>query len=66
VHSNSQAEGLHGVYVWCLASQRVVARFKAHAGAVRDLHPHAGARLLATASYDHTVKIWRAPSGRGL
>mmetsp|Transcript_71706 Transcript_71706/g.123219 ORF Transcript_71706/g.123219 Transcript_71706/m.123219 type:complete len:162 (+) Transcript_71706:566-1051(+) len=55
---NSQAEGLRQVYVYCLASQRVVARLNAHTGQVRDVSFHASEPLMCSASYDHTVKIW--------
>ena len=56
--SNSHQEGL--VYVWCLASQRVVARLEGHAGNVRDVSAAGGGeRLMATASYDRSVRVWR-------
>ena len=85
VYSNSQGEGLHAVCVWCIASQRLVARLGvrggscagnragssgggalevaggAHTGPVRDVHCHPTERLLVTASYDHSVKVWRPP-----
>lgn len=33
-------------------------RSEGHSGAVRDVHHHPTCSLLATASYDHSVKIW--------
>jgi len=59
VLSNSQNDS--GVFVWCLASQRVVHRLEGHKGIIRDLSHHPSRRLLATASYDHTVKVWGGP-----
>ena len=62
--NSSQGPGLHALHVWCLATQRLVARLLpaqdgGHAGALRDLHCHPTERVLVTASYDHSVKIWR-------
>ena len=73
VFSNSAGEGLHSVYVWCLGTQRLVVKLNnsssnsgrleagsAHTGAVRDVHCHSTERLFITASYDHSVKVWRS------
>ena len=57
VLSNSHQEGT--VYCWCLASQRVVGRLEGHKGNVRDLSAAADSRLMATASYDRSVRVWR-------
>ncbi|CAN0162321.1 unnamed protein product [Scytosiphon promiscuus] len=55
------SSGDHDVHVHCLASGRVVDRLKGHGGVIRDIHHDPTRKLLLTASYDKTVKIWRAP-----
>ena len=46
-----------------MASERVVARLGhgegGHTGAVRDVHHHPSSHVVTTASYDHSIKIWR-------
>jgi len=41
-----------------VADQEIVARLKGHTGIVRDLHFHPEKNLLASASYDGSVRIW--------
>ena len=58
----------NAVRQWDVASERVVCELEGHGKMVRDLHVGAGAGaapLLATVSYDRTVRVWRAAPGVG-
>eukprot|EP00903_Cladosiphon_okamuranus_P012784 g11949.t1 len=53
---NSSAD--HDVHVHCLASGRVVEKLKGHGAVIRDIHHDPSRKVLVTASYDKTVKVW--------
>ncbi|KAG5182397.1 WD40-repeat-containing domain protein [Tribonema minus] len=52
------SQDARGVVAYCVAGARVVERAGGHAGAVRDVCTHPTARVLYTASYDKSVKVW--------
>ena len=64
VISNNEDSG--AIFVWSIASERVVKTFDAHDGLVRDLvcpSPPSSTRppLLITVSYDKRMKVWELP-----
>ncbi|CAN0393860.1 unnamed protein product [Ectocarpus sp. 8 AP-2014] len=56
--SYCNSSGDHDVHVHCLASGRVVEQLKGHRAVIRDIHHDPSRRVLVTASYDKTVKVW--------
>ncbi|CAN0469736.1 unnamed protein product, partial [Hapterophycus canaliculatus] len=42
-------------------ASRVVERLKGHGGVIRDMHHDPSRKVMLTASYDKTVKMWGAP-----
>ena len=59
VYGNGGAE--HQVLLWSLHSERIVAKLAGHEGMVRDLScvsTAPDAKLLVTASYDKTLRVW--------
>ncbi|KAL4138262.1 hypothetical protein PRIC2_001769 [Phytophthora ramorum] len=64
VISNNEESG--SIFVWSVASERIVETFDAHEALVRDLVCLAtvsstGSPLLVTVSYDKRMKIWESP-----
>eukprot|EP00644_Phytophthora_capsici_P013984 jgi/Phyca11/539192/estExt2_Genewise1Plus.C_PHYCAscaffold_30049 len=64
VISNNEESG--AVFIWSIASERVVESFDAHDGLVRDLvcpvtTSSSGAPMLVTVSYDKRLKVWESP-----
>ncbi|GLE05659.1 hypothetical protein PINS_up014699 [Pythium insidiosum] len=67
VVSNTEDSGR--LYVWCLASERVVDTIDAHDKLVRDLtceatDPETGDPMLLTVSYDKRIKVWQSSAGK--
>ncbi|CAB1100307.1 unnamed protein product [Ectocarpus sp. CCAP 1310/34] len=56
--SYCNSSGDHDVHVHCLASGRAVEQLKGHRAVIRDIHHDPSRRVLVTASYDKTVKVW--------
>lgn len=54
LYCNTDSE--HTVYVYSLASERVVSKLSGHTGSVRDMSVHA--RTLLTCSFDKSVILW--------
>eukprot|EP00752_Nemacystus_decipiens_P014772 g13151.t1 len=52
------SSGDHDLHVHCLASGRVVERLKGHGAVIRDIHHDPSRKMMLTASYDKTVKVW--------
>jgi len=48
----------HKIYVWEVASQSVVHKLEGHNGIVRDICYHPNEKMLATCSFDKSVKLW--------
>ncbi|KAG7379802.1 hypothetical protein PHYPSEUDO_008098 [Phytophthora pseudosyringae] len=64
VISNNEEGG--AIFVWSIASERVVETFDAHDALVRDLVCPAtvsssGSPMLVTVSYDKRLKVWESP-----
>ncbi|GMF53114.1 unnamed protein product [Phytophthora fragariaefolia] len=64
VISNNEDSG--AVYLWSIASERIVETFDAHEALVRDLVcpstvSPSGAPMLITVSYDKRLKVWDLP-----
>ena len=64
VISNNEDSG--AIFVWSVASERVVKTFDAHDGLVRDLVCPSPASsmespMLVTVSYDKRMKLWELP-----
>ncbi|KAG6610718.1 WD40 repeat-containing protein [Phytophthora cinnamomi] len=64
VISNNEESG--AIFVWSIASERVVETFDAHEALVRDLVCPAtvsssGSPMLVTVSYDKRMKVWESP-----
>ncbi|CAI5708407.1 unnamed protein product [Hyaloperonospora brassicae] len=64
VISNNEDSG--AIFVWSVASERVVKTFDAHDGLVRDLAcpapvPSTESPMLVTVSYDKRMKLWELP-----
>eukprot|EP00935_MAST-01C_sp_MAST-1C-sp1_P000845 g845.t1 len=60
VFSNSQKDGL--VYVWDVASEKVVAKLAGHTATVRGISccvDDEGQAVLASASYDKSIRLWK-------
>ncbi|KAJ0407033.1 hypothetical protein ATCC90586_004827 [Pythium insidiosum] len=67
VVSNTEDSGR--LYVWCLASERVIDTIDAHDKLVRDLSydatdPDIGAPMMLTVSYDKRIKVWQSSAGK--
>ena len=56
IYCNSEEE--HFLYVYSVASERVVEKLRGHAGIIRSLAVHPRKSIVSTASYDKTVAIW--------
>jgi len=48
------------IYVWEVASQTVVHKLEGHTGIIRDLCIHPHEEMIASCSFDKTVKLWVA------
>ncbi|KAL3666216.1 hypothetical protein V7S43_009002 [Phytophthora oleae] len=64
VISNNEESG--AIFIWSIASERVVETFDAHDGLVRDLVcpttvSSSGSPMLVTVSYDKRLKVWESP-----
>ncbi|KAE9034498.1 hypothetical protein PR003_g8741 [Phytophthora rubi] len=64
VISNNEESG--AIFVWSVASERVVETFDAHEALVRDLVcpptvSSSGSPMLITVSYDKRLKVWESP-----
>jgi WD40 repeat protein len=64
VISNNEDSG--SIFVWSIASERVVETFDAHDALVRDLVcpstvSSTGSPMLVTVSYDKRLKVWESP-----
>ncbi|KAF0694134.1 Aste57867_14974 [Aphanomyces stellatus] len=60
VISNTEGDG--GLVMWCVASERIVERIKAHEKLLRDIwytQQAGGVDLLVTGSYDKSLKLWK-------
>jgi len=55
VYSTSQD---NAIYVWDVATQKIVQKLEGHTQIVRDLCRHPQFNVLATASYDKTMRLW--------
>lgn len=57
VYSTSQDNSVYG---WDIGTEKVVSVMKGHTSMVRDLVSHRDSdfNMLATASYDKTVRLW--------
>jgi len=55
VYSTSQD---NRVYCWEVSNQTIVTKLEGHKATVRDLKPHPTKNMLATSSFDKTVKLW--------
>ncbi|CAK4659686.1 hypothetical protein LEN26_006157 [Aphanomyces euteiches] len=60
--SNTEGEG--GLVMWCVASEKVIHRIKAHEKLLRDLWYNQlhGIDYLVTGSYDKSLKLWQVSS----
>jgi len=59
VYCNSEND--NEVYVYCVASERIVGKLAGHRGVIRDIAVSA-VRRVATASHDKAVIVWRNPA----
>mmetsp|Transcript_26525 Transcript_26525/g.37013 ORF Transcript_26525/g.37013 Transcript_26525/m.37013 type:complete len:481 (-) Transcript_26525:224-1666(-) len=46
------------IVAWDVASQRVISKLSGHKKMIRSLHVHPRSNILASGSYDKTVRIW--------
>eukprot|EP00698_Gefionella_okellyi_P007776 TRINITY_DN1901_c0_g1_i2.p3 TRINITY_DN1901_c0_g1~~TRINITY_DN1901_c0_g1_i2.p3 ORF type:complete len:145 (-),score=26.00 TRINITY_DN1901_c0_g1_i2:8-442(-) len=46
------------VYVFDVATERMVQRLEGHSNIARDLHHHVSLPLLASCSFDKSMKVW--------
>jgi len=46
------------IYVYAVANEKEVNQISGHTGVIRDISIHPQLDLLASCSYDKTVKIW--------
>eukprot|EP00741_Cyanophora_paradoxa_P009522 tig00001501_g9222.t1 len=58
VHGTGQDNAIH---VWDLRTSRSLSRLAGHTGVVRDVHFHPREELLASCSFDKTVRLWASP-----
>ena len=56
LYSNSEEEGI--IYIYSLATQRVVTKILGHKSILRAMAIHPHREAVATGSYDKTVIIW--------
>jgi WD40 repeat protein len=52
------------VKLWDSPSGKELHAFKGHAGAITGVAFHPDGKQLATASYDHTVRLWDVSGAR--
>lgn len=64
VVSNTEDSGM--LYIWCIASERVVETVAAHDALVRDLAFASTTESLVTVSYDKRLKVWSCASASPL
>ncbi len=60
IYCNSEEE--NALYVYSVASQRVVERLRGHSGIIRAIAVHPQQSIVTTASYDKSVGIWKSKS----
>ena len=56
IYSNSQKDS--GIYVWSLATQRVVKRLSGHTKQVRSIDMRMSDRVLISGSFDKSISLW--------
>jgi WD40 repeat protein len=57
VYSNSEHD--NRLHIYSLASQRIVHSLAGHSGLIKDLAANSSSGVVATASYDKTLILWR-------
>ena len=57
IYSNSQKDS--GIYVWSLATQRVVKRLSEHTKQVRSIDMNMVERSLVSGSFDKSIHLWK-------
>jgi len=55
VYSTSQD---HKIYCWEVATQNIVHKLEGHKSTVRDIQVHPFSNMLASCSFDKTIKLW--------
>lgn len=55
----SNSEGDNDIFVFKLATGRIVDRIAGHRGLIKDISVSAGLNMVATASFDHSIIIWK-------
>jgi WD40 repeat protein len=64
--TDAYGEGAGQLYLWDPRSGRQIRTLDGHRGAIRSLALSGDGRLLASASADHTVRLWELISGKTL